>query len=57
MVEVAVRKTRLQERFSPPAQRGDSRKVKSPAAMAIEDNLAGRTKDRKQLGYRTLMFT
>ena len=57
MVEVAVRKTRLQERFSPPAQRGDSRKVKSPAAMAIEDNLAGRTKDRKQLGYRTLIFT
>ena len=57
MVEVAVRKTRLQERFSPPAQRGAAHRVQSAEAMAIEDNLAGRTKDRKQLGYRTLIFT
>ena len=57
MVEVAVRKTRLQERFSQPEQREDARRVQSPGVMGIEGNLAGRTKDRKQLGYRALIFT
>ena len=44
MVEVASRKTRSQERFSPPEQSDGARRVQSPEAMAIEDNLAGPTK-------------
>ena len=57
MVEVASSKNATLGAFSTPEQREGARRVQSPEAMAIEDNLAGRTKDKKQLGYRALIFT
>ena len=44
MVEVASSKNPTLGAFSPPEQREGARRVQSPEAMAIEDNLAGPTK-------------
>ena len=47
MVEVASSKNPTLGAFSPPEQREGARRVQSPEAMAIEDNLAGPTKQKK----------
>ena len=47
MVEVASSKNATLGAFSPPEQREGARRVQSPELMAIEGDLAGRTKDRK----------
>jgi len=44
MVEVASPKNATLGAFGPPEQREGARRVQSPEAMAIEDNLAGPTK-------------
>jgi hypothetical protein len=44
MVEVASSKNATSGAFSPPKQSEGARRVQSPEAMAIEDNLAGPTK-------------
>ena len=44
MVEVASSKNATLGAFSPSEQREGARRVQSPEAMAIEDNLAGPTK-------------
>ena len=44
MVEVASSKNATKGAFSTPEQREGARRVQSPEAMAIEDNLAGSTK-------------
>ena len=49
MVEVASSKNATLGAFSPPQQREGARRVQSPEAMAIEDNLAGPTKHKKGL--------
>ena len=46
MVEVASSKNATVGAFSPPEQREGARRVQSPEAMAIEDNLAGPTKHK-----------
>ena len=44
MLEVASSKNATLGAFSPPQQSEGARRVQSPEAMAIEDNLAGPTK-------------
>ena len=44
MVEVAGSKNATLGAFGPPQQSEGARRVQSPEAMAIEDNLAGPTK-------------
>ena len=44
MVEVGISKNATLGAFSTPEQREGARRVQSPEAMAIEDNLAGPTK-------------
>jgi len=44
MVEVASSKNATSGAFSPPQQSAGARRVQSPEALAIEDNLAGPTK-------------
>jgi len=44
MVEVASSKNATLGAFGPPQQSEGARRVQSPEAMAIEDNLAGPTK-------------
>jgi hypothetical protein len=44
MVEVASSKNATPRAFGPPQQSEGARRVQSPEAMAIEDNLAGPTK-------------
>jgi len=47
MVEVASSKNATVGAFSPPEQREGARRVQSPEAMAIEDNLPGPTKHKR----------
>ena len=47
MVEVASSKNATSGAFRPPQQSAGARRVQSPEAMAIEDNLAGPTKHNR----------
>ena len=47
MVEVASSIIATEGAFSPPKQSRGARRVQSPEAMAIEDNLAGPTKHKR----------
>ena len=47
MVEVASSKNATSGAFRPPQQSEGARRVQSPEAMAMEDNLAGPTKHKR----------
>jgi len=55
MVEVASSKNATLGAFSPPEQREGARRVQSPEAMAIEDNLAGPTKHERARAKRAFL--
>ena len=56
MIEVASSKNATLGAFGPPQQSEGARRVQSPEAMAIEDNLAGPTKFLSPFFSRNFYF-
>jgi len=55
MVEVASSKNATLGAFRPPEQHEGARRLRSPQAMAIEDNLAGPTKHKRARSERAFL--